>query len=164
MSSARLGSPLTLKLPTLTSMILPSLSFSSTPFALCAEIKTLCPASIHPPVRIIMSTSNAVTSNSTGERSAPLAIRTPFPWIRGGVIMRLLTPNFSPTSNRLGEISFRTCAARACAFIAVGIRDGKRVALDERRRLKTVTFWQSSGGKGVLFFHSCLTREGGAFA
>jgi hypothetical protein len=63
MSSARLGSPVTLKLPTLTSMLLPSLSFSSTPLALCAEIKTLCPASIHPLVQIVMSASNAVTSN-----------------------------------------------------------------------------------------------------
>jgi hypothetical protein len=107
MSSARLGSPLTLKLPMLTSMILPSLSFSSTPLALCAEIKTLCPASIHPPVRIIMSTSNAVTSNSTGDCSAPLATRTPFPWIRGGAIMRLLLSNFA-RRRQTGLVNFRS--------------------------------------------------------
>jgi hypothetical protein len=119
MSSARLGSPITLKRPTLTSMILPSLSFSNTPLALCADIKTSCPASIHPLVQIIMSTSNAVTSNSAGDCSAPFAIRTPVPWIRGGVIMRLrlcLRDYFLPTSNRLSEISFRICGARARAF------------------------------------------------
>jgi hypothetical protein len=34
--------------------------------------------------------------------------------------MRFYLRIVSPTSNRLGEISFRTCAARAGAFIAVG--------------------------------------------
>jgi hypothetical protein len=125
MSSARLGSPVTLKLPMLTSMILPSLSFSRTPPALCAEIKTLYSASIHPLVQIIMSISNAVTSNSAGDCSAPFAIRTPVPWIRGGLIMRRFHQKLcSPTSNWLGEISFRSCAAPAGALRNLVCRGG----------------------------------------
>jgi hypothetical protein len=74
MSSARLGSSLMLKASDAEIYDPPSLSFSNTPLALSAEVKTSCPASIHLPVQIHIVKPTLMTPNWKSHRTEALQV------------------------------------------------------------------------------------------